>query len=153
MKFLLASAFPHFGVVNESSFVKRGFFNDILSKISCHSNNRIVYLCLQKYENMHLINSRNIIGALGLIMLVFVGIILVLFQNNSTNKHEAETAKLKADSLMAIQQNLEREIFLLTRKSKSLNDRVIFLNDLVDKSNLKDKKREMERELLKRESK
>lgn len=61
--------------------------------------------------------------AVGLLISILTFIVIVLYTENIKSKKETETVLLRQDSLMAVKQLLDREIFMLQKKFDSLREK------------------------------
>ena len=69
------------------------------------------------------VSNQVITFAVGLLISVLVFSIIILYSENIKSKKETETALLRQDSLMAIKQLLDKEIFMLQNKFDSLREK------------------------------
>lgn len=96
-------------------------------------------------------DNKKIITAVLVILLVLAGAGMYKLQKDSEEfKFISETHRLENDSLLALNQLLINENLQLFKKNAALTDRVVFLNDLVDKSNMKSIKKEMDMNTVKK---
>jgi len=94
--------------------------------------------------------SSTITTVLIIALLALAGGSIKLYLDRTAFKEAAESAALKNDSLIAVNQQLEKDHFNITKKNNALTNRVVYLNDLLEKSNMKGKKAEMEKDLQKK---
>ncbi len=66
------------------------------------------------------VRNQVIAFAVGLLISILVFSIIILYTENIKSKKETETALLRQDSLMAVKQLLDKEIFTLQKKFDSL---------------------------------